>query len=105
MRYSYDLMDYCILYFEGGDTMKYMKQLSIALTVYLIVFVLDFIRTLFTIQHSGVVYTMLGMRSTTKMTAHTLENVFLLTYKSALTLIVFVAVWMGVYFLINRKHA
>ena len=85
--------------------MKYMKQLSIALTLYMIVFVLDFIKTLFTIQHSGVVYTMLGMRITTTMTAHSLENVFLLTYKNLLSLLVFCALWMGVYFIIDKKHA
>lgn len=85
--------------------MKYIRQFNIALTIYLVVFVLDFIRTLFTIQHTGVVYTLLGMRISTKMTTHSLENVFLLTYRTGLSLLVFISLWMGIYYLIDHKHA
>ena len=85
--------------------MNYIKQISYAIMVFMVVFVLDFIHTLFSIQHSGINFTMLGMRITTKMTNKSLENYFTLTPKTAICLFAFILIWLAIYYIINKKHA
>lgn len=83
--------------------MRYMKQISLASTCWLIIFILDFVIELFQVTKSGTKETVLGLKIITRMTPHELNTVFSLTFKTLISYLIFILIWLAVYYFIVRN--
>jgi ABC-type transport system involved in cytochrome c biogenesis permease subunit len=81
-----------------------MKQISIASTFWIIIFLIDFIFELFQINKSGVRTTLLGLKITTKMTTNELNTLFSPTLNVLFGYLMFIIIWLFVYYLLDRKQ-
>ncbi len=70
--------------------MKYWKTFTLSSLVYLICFFLDYIVELFSINETSVKTTIFGLKIVTKMTMHSLNTTFSLTWYTLLTYVIFV---------------
>ncbi|MFT8813050.1 hypothetical protein [Oenococcus sp.] len=84
---------------------KYMKQLSIASSCWMLIFVLDYIIELFQIDESGVVTTLTGLRIETHITPDELNSLFSLTWQAVGLYALFVVIWFAVYHMFQIKKA
>lgn len=79
-----------------------MKSLSIGTGIYLAIFLLDYIIELFQITQSGSKITLLGLKIETLMTKQSLNTNFSLTYRSVLSYILFISVWMILTYVLKK---
>lgn len=70
--------------------MKYWKTFTLSSLVYLICFFLNYIVELFSINETSVKTTIFGLKIVTKMTMHSLNTTFSLTWYTLLTYVIFV---------------
>lgn len=77
------------------------KQCGHASLTWMIIFVVDYMRTLFSIEESGTTVTYMGLRIRTDMNASELVTTFSLTWRALALYVAFLAAWVAIWKLVD----
>lgn len=77
--------------------MNYYKAFNAGSSIYLVVFMIDYIIELFSINSSGIKTTALGLKIITTMNGHSLNTTFSLTWGILISYLVFILFFMSAF--------
>lgn len=82
--------------------MNYYKALSTGSCVYLVIFMIDYVVELFSIDSSGTKITALGLKIITKMNNNSLNTTFSLTWKILILYLTFILLFMIIFYFLKK---
>ena len=82
--------------------MNYYKAFNVGSSIYLVVFMIDYIIELFSINSSGIKTTALGLKIITTMNEHSLNTNFSLTWEVLISYLIFILFFMFAFYFLKK---
>ena len=82
--------------------MNYYKAFNAGSSIYLVVFMIDYIIELFSINSSGIKTTALGLKIVTTMNEHSLNTTFSLTWEVLISYLIFILFFMFAFYFFKK---
>ena len=82
--------------------MNYYKAFNLGSSIYLVVFMIDYIIELFSINSSGIKTTALGLKIIITMSEHSLNTTFSLTWEVLISYLIFILLFMFAFYFLKK---
>ncbi|MEG0408584.1 MAG: hypothetical protein RR623_06885 [Bacilli bacterium] len=83
---------------------KLVKYIGSGSAAWVFIFLFDYIYSIFQINETSVITTITGLRISTIMTSSELNTTFTLTLNALLFYLIFIAIWVTIALLLNRRN-